>query len=118
MEIGISEIIIIAVVVYYIYLIDRFYVGKGKNRFPGSAGMGSTGKKPERESAEEQDPYRILDVDQHATKDELAAAYRKIAKMYHPDMVAGLAPEYREIAEKKMKIINAAYRKAKDAVER
>ena len=29
--------------------------------------------------------------------------------MYHPDKVAGLAPEYYEIAETKMKDINAAY---------
>jgi preprotein translocase subunit Sec63 len=37
--------------------------------------------------------------------------------MYHPDKVAGLAPEYREIAEKKMKMINAAYRRLKDTVK-
>ena len=29
--------------------------------------------------------------------------------MYHPDKVAGLAPEYYAIAEQKMKDINAAY---------
>ncbi len=32
-----------------------------------------------------------------------------MAQMYHPDKVAGLAPEYQDIAEKRMKIINAAY---------
>jgi preprotein translocase subunit Sec63 len=29
--------------------------------------------------------------------------------MYHPDKVASLAPEYREIAERRMKEINAAF---------
>jgi preprotein translocase subunit Sec63 len=32
-----------------------------------------------------------------------------MAQMYHPDKVASLAPEYREIAERRMKEINAAY---------
>ena len=38
-----------------------------------------------------------------------ALSYKKLAQMYHPDKVAGLAPEYYEIAETKMKDINAAY---------
>jgi DnaJ-domain-containing protein 1 len=29
--------------------------------------------------------------------------------MYHPDRVSGLGPEFAEIAERKMKQINAAY---------
>jgi curved DNA-binding protein CbpA len=32
-----------------------------------------------------------------------------MAKLYHPDKVAFLAPEFRELAERKMKEINAAY---------
>lgn len=37
------------------------------------------------------------------------AAYRQMAKMYHPDRVANLAPEFIELAEERMKEINAAY---------
>lgn len=55
------------------------------------------------------DPYAVLNLRPNATQDEVMKAYRKLAQMYHPDKVAGLAPEYREIAEKKMKEINAAY---------
>jgi curved DNA-binding protein CbpA len=33
--------------------------------------------------------------------------------MYHPDKVEGLAPEYRQIADQKMKVINAAYEQLK-----
>jgi preprotein translocase subunit Sec63 len=32
-----------------------------------------------------------------------------LAQQYHPDKVAALAPEIRELAEKRMKAINAAY---------
>jgi preprotein translocase subunit Sec63 len=34
-----------------------------------------------------------------------------MAQMYHPDKVAGLAPEFRELAERRMKEINTAYAK-------
>ena len=37
------------------------------------------------------------------------AAYRKMARMYHPDRVEGLGPELKESAERRMKEINAAY---------
>jgi DnaJ-class molecular chaperone len=41
--------------------------------------------------------------------EELSAAYRNLAQMYHPDKVAGLAPEFQELADRRMKEINAAY---------
>ena len=33
-----------------------------------------------------------------------------MAQLYHPDKVANLAPEFRDLAEQRMKEINAAYR--------
>ena len=56
-----------------------------------------------------QTPYEILDIKPTASKEEVVRAYRKMAKKYHPDIVADLAPEFRELAEKRMKAINAAY---------
>ncbi len=53
--------------------------------------------------------YEILGISIEATSDEINAAYRHMAQMYHPDKVAHLAPEFREIAEDRMKEINAAY---------
>jgi DnaJ-class molecular chaperone len=62
---------------------------------------------------EDQDPYKILNIQNSATKDEITSAYRKLAQIYHPDKVSGLAPEYREIAERKMREINTAYQTLK-----
>jgi molecular chaperone DnaJ len=49
-------------------------------------------------------PYEVLGVPVSATDDEIKAAYRKLAKIYHPDLNGGSAS-----AETKMKEINEAY---------
>jgi DnaJ like chaperone protein len=54
--------------------------------------------------------HTVLGVRPAATPDEVTAAYRELAQLYHPDKVASLAPEFRELAELRMKEINAAYR--------
>lgn len=53
-------------------------------------------------------PYEVLGVSPNASKDEVAKAYRKLAKKYHPDLNPGDAQ-----AAKKMSEINAAYEKIK-----
>ncbi len=53
--------------------------------------------------------FRVLEVEPGASREEIHAAYKKKARMYHPDRVASLAPEVREMAELRMKEINAAY---------
>lgn len=52
---------------------------------------------------------KVLGVSDHATESEISAAYRRLAQMYHPDKVAGMAPEFQALADTKMKEINAAY---------
>lgn len=51
----------------------------------------------------------VLGVGPDASEEEILAAYRKMARMYHPDRVEGLGPEFEELAERRMKEINAAY---------
>lgn len=52
---------------------------------------------------------KVLGLEPGASWDKISEAYRSLAQMYHPDKVAGLAPEFHEIAERRMKEINAAY---------
>ena len=55
------------------------------------------------------DPYSVLGVSQDASEEEIKAAYRRLAKKYHPD----LNPDDAEAA-RKMNEINAAYEQIKN----
>ena len=57
------------------------------------------------------DPYTILNVPRGASPEEIKKAYREMANKYHPDKVVHLGDEFRELAEKRFKEIEDAYRK-------
>lgn len=56
--------------------------------------------------------YQVLEVSSVANIDDIKQAYKRKIRMYHPDKVAGLGPEFTAIAEAKAKEINDAYRQA------
>ena len=85
--------------------------GRRQQGGPG-AGQGQAG----RVSAGARSAYDILGVSAGATHAEVVAAYRQMAMMYHPDRLSGLAPEFVELAEERMKEINAAYEELKRRV--
>lgn len=53
--------------------------------------------------------HEVLGVAENATQGEIKSAWRSLAKQYHPDRAATLAPEIKRLAEQRMKEINAAY---------
>lgn len=55
------------------------------------------------------DPYKVLGVSPDATDEQIKAAYRRLAKKYHPDLNPG-----DPVAAKKMQQVNAAYEQIKD----
>ena len=54
------------------------------------------------------DPYAVLGVARDATEDEIKAAYRELARKYHPDNYHDDNP-LKELAKEKMQEINEAY---------
>ena len=36
--------------------------------------------------ANKRDPYEVLGISKQATPDEIKSAYRKLARIYHPDL--------------------------------
>jgi len=53
--------------------------------------------------------YKILEITKNATVDEIKAAYRKMAKKYHPDKVIHLGKEHQKGAEEKFRQVQEAY---------
>ncbi len=64
---------------------------------------GDPGSPTARAHDERSDPYKILQVDPEAEDEVIAAAYRRLARKYHPDVATG--PE----AAARMAAINAAW---------
>lgn len=62
------------------------------------------------------DPYKVLGISPDATDDEIKKAYRALARKYHPDKYRD--SDLAELAEEKMKEINAAYEEVKKMRER
>jgi tetratricopeptide (TPR) repeat protein len=62
------------------------------------------------ESIPEQDCYRILDLKQGATKEEVAKAYRKMVMQYHPDRVQHLGEKLRKVAEAEFHKVQKAHK--------
>ena len=58
------------------------------------------------------DPYKILQVDSEAEDEVIQAAYRRLARKYHPDLAAT------DEAAKRMSAINAAWELIGDAAAR
>jgi hypothetical protein len=55
----------------------------------------------------------VLEVSPYASPEEIRHAYIRKMQQYHPDRVAGLAPEFVELAERRSKVFNAAYARAR-----
>lgn len=56
-----------------------------------------------------EEPYKVLGVSRDASDEEIKQAYRRLAKLYHPDRNPGDAE-----AAKKMQQVNAAYEQIKN----
>ena len=60
-------------------------------------------------SSEIADPYSVLGISRTATADDLKRAYRRLSKAWHPDHHATELDGQRAEADRRFKLVNAAY---------
>ena len=57
--------------------------------------------------------YKVLGVNSNSTDLEIKKAYRRMANKFHPDKIAHLGEEYKNIAQEKFKSVSDAYHRIK-----
>jgi len=70
----------------------------------------SQSKNYNEQKRESSSPYDILGIRPGASREEIKAAYREQIKLYHPDKVASLGEELRNVANRMSASITGAYR--------
>ncbi len=102
-----------ALVIYFLWKRVRAVLRQGSPgpRFHPGQGQNASSSSPP--SPEPDSPYTVLGVSSASPPDEIRAAYQSLVRKYHPDLVATMPVEFREVAEKKTKEINAAYSQLK-----
>ena len=95
---------------YNPHIIGRFSIVSGKRprRFPGKVGGIDNIRHSPLGEVEALNAYEILNVPRNASRDEIRAAYRDLARRWHPDRFMP-GPE-RDWANNRMAEINSAYR--------
>jgi DnaJ-domain-containing protein 1 len=117
-----NEIVIIAIGLVAGYILVSKFMGNNdssKKEHTNNSGFDNSGydhKHGENNSAKSGASnllwYEILGVDKNASIVDVKKAYRQKMFEYHPDKVASLGKELRELAEQKTKEINSAYAEA------
>jgi hypothetical protein len=66
-------------------------------------------RRREQQRVDDQDPYKVLEVDEDATWDQIVAAHRHQARVHHPDRLIGVSDEEKAAGEDRIRVINQAY---------
>ncbi|MFL6204398.1 MAG: DnaJ family molecular chaperone [Acidimicrobiales bacterium] len=66
-------------------------------------------RRREQQRLDDQDPYKVLEVREDATWDEIVAAHRHQARVHHPDRLVDVSDDERARGEERIRVINQAY---------
>ncbi|MGV8122492.1 MAG: DnaJ domain-containing protein [Candidatus Xenobiia bacterium LiM19] len=65
-----------------------------------------TSRQKYRMDSQDLNPYEVLGIEAHASSEEIHLAYRRLIKVYHPDIADKFM---RKSSEETLKLINSAY---------
>jgi len=75
----------------------------------GSEGARQNTEAPSSTPKDVADALELFNLEGEPSWREVKKAYTETVQLYHPDKVAGMGQELRDVAESKMKSLNAAY---------
>jgi DnaJ like chaperone protein len=81
----------------------------------GRGGPGGRPRTPPPQGQRVSDALAVLGLTRGADAHDIKTAWRRLSMENHPDRVTHLGPEFRKLAEKRMREINAAYETLKEA---
>jgi DnaJ like chaperone protein len=104
-----GTVIIVGGAVGY-WIVSELIARLGSHKAERTSSSGETGNR----SNDAKQPVwcAVLEVGVDASLEEIRRSYRALMSQYHPDKVALLGKELRDLAECKSKAINSAYRDA------
>ena len=100
-----DDLAVFGIILWWVSKLKRAYQASGAS----SAYARKKKEAPGSREAPEEDPYKILCLERGASKEEIRAAYKRLAAQYHPDKVQHLGKEFQELAHKKFVAIQRAY---------
>jgi DnaJ like chaperone protein len=108
-----DDILVLYLLWYYFFRGKRVQPGSGGQRAAGQQGAFNNAGTGRGGQPMAKSPHEILDVPLEASQEEIRAAYKRLAAKYHPDKVAHLGDEFKDLAAEKFVEIQAAYQKLK-----
>ena len=106
--VNLIKLLALASLSYVVWFIIRDLL-KPSIREPGSTSRPGSGSTEAPQSKDVREALSLFGLDGEPSWKEVKKAYTSTVQLYHPDKVAGMGPELQEVAESKMKALNAAY---------
>ncbi|MEC8052715.1 MAG: DnaJ domain-containing protein [Myxococcota bacterium] len=106
--VNLIKLLALASLSYVVWFIIRDLLKPSIGR-PGGTGSPGNGPAEAPKSKDVQDALSLFGLDGEPSWKDVKKAYTSTVQLYHPDKVAGMGPELQEVAESKMKALNAAY---------
>jgi DnaJ like chaperone protein len=120
-----DDLVILGLLGRYLYRLKRkknsfqYRYQESQRSYKNDTRQGFSGKKSyagntrDEDETYKTDAYAVLGVERNASVEEIKKAYRQLVNRYHPDKVAHLGDEFKELAEKRFKEIQQAYQELK-----
>lgn len=77
-------------------------------------GRGAVTARPQRRTRRS-NPFEVLGIPRGSTPAEVTAAYRALAKKFHPDLYQGRPERVQKAAQQRMQELNEAYKRARES---